>query len=58
MASEESMKKLKHDIDIYSNAEPTAKKTEDDGVTSRGNRDFMKGIQEEIQDVDFENDEE
>ena len=54
MAAEEGMKKLKHDIDIYSDATTiTKKKDEEEGITARGNRDLMKGIQEEIQDVEF-----
>lgn len=56
MAAEENMKKLKHDIDIYSNTTTITNK-KDDGVISRGSRDFMKGIQEEIQDVDFKDEE-
>ena len=29
------------------------KKKDEDGITARGNRDLMRGIQEEIQDVEF-----
>tara|TARA_Y100000385_G_C12988845_1_gene591873 strand:+ start:583 stop:1185 length:603 start_codon:yes stop_codon:yes gene_type:complete len=53
MAAEEGMKKLKHDIDIYSETTTITKKKEEDTITARGNRDLMRGIQEEIQDVDF-----
>lgn len=54
MAAEEGMKKLKHDIDIYSDATTIVnKKTDEEGTTARGNRDLMRSIQEEIQDVDF-----
>ena len=55
MAAEEGMKKLKHDIDIYSDDTSTtiSKKKEEEGVTVRGNRDLMKDIQSEIQDVEF-----
>jgi len=53
MASEENAKKLKHDIDIYSDTTSVIANQKDDGVTARGNRDFMKNIQEEIQDVEF-----
>ena len=56
MAAEEGMKKLKHDIDIYSETTTITKKTEDDTITARGNRDLMKDIQEEIQDVEFNED--
>lgn len=56
MASEEGIKKLKHDIDIYSQTttitnNPT--KNEDDNVM-RGNRNLMKSIQEEIEDIDYD----
>ena len=57
MASEEGMKKLKHDIDIYSDTSTVTKNTKDDTITTRGNRDFMKGIQKEIHDVDFNEEE-
>ena len=54
MAAEEGMKKLKHDIDIYSDASTIIKKKEEEeGITARGNRDLMKDIQAEIQDVEF-----
>ena len=53
MAAEEGMKKLKHDIDIYSDATTITKKKDEEGIVSRGNRDLMRGIQEEIQDVEF-----
>lgn len=55
MAAEEGMKKLKHDIDIYSDDTSTtiSKKKDEEGVTVRGNRDLMKDIQAEIQDVEF-----
>jgi hypothetical protein len=55
MAAEEGMKKLKHDIDIYSDDTTTtiSKKKDEEGITVRGNRDLMKDIQEEIQDVEF-----
>ena len=58
MAAEEGMKKLKHDIDIYSDDTSTTitKKKDEEGVTVRGNRDLMKDIQEEIQDVEFNED--
>jgi hypothetical protein len=56
MAAEEGMKKLKHDIDIYSETTTITKKKEEDSITARGNRDLMRGIQEEIQDVDFNDD--
>ncbi len=58
MAAEENMKKIKHDIDIYGDSTLTTNKhkDEDDTLTARGNRDFMKSIQEEIQDVEFDND--
>jgi hypothetical protein len=61
MAAEENMKKIKHDIDIYgdSTVTTTKRKDDEDTLTARGNRDFMKSIQEEIQEVDFdENDSE
>jgi len=56
MAAEENMKKIKHDIDIYgdSTVTTTKQKDEEDTLTARGNRDFMKSIQEEIQEVDFD----
>jgi hypothetical protein len=57
MAAEENTKKLKHDIDVYSNMTTITNSKKDEGLTARGNRDFMKGIQEEIQDVDFNDDE-
>jgi len=57
MASEENAKKLKHDIDIYGDNKELSQSKKIDGVVSRGNRDFMKDIQEEIQDVDFDNEE-
>ena len=53
MASEEGMKKLKHDIDIYSDQTTIIKSNNDEAITARGNRDFMKGIQEEMQDIEF-----
>lgn len=54
MAAEEGMKKLKHDIDIYSDSSTIIKKKEEEeGITVRGNRDLMKDIQAEIQDVEF-----
>ena len=54
MAAEEGMKKLKHDIDIYSDSSTIIKKKEEEeGITARGNRDLMKDIQAEIQDVEF-----
>ena len=54
MAAEEGMKKMKHDIDIYGGESTTiTKKKDEDGITARGNRDLMRGIQEEIQDVEF-----
>ncbi len=54
MAAEEGMKKLKHDIDIYSDSNTIIKKKEEEeGITARGNRDLMKDIQAEIQDVEF-----
>ena len=54
MAAEEGMKKLKHDIDIYSDTSTIIKKKEEEeGITARGNRDLMKDIQAEIQDVEF-----
>ena len=54
MAAEEGMKKLKHDIDIYSDSSNIIKKKEEEeGITARGNRDLMKDIQAEIQDVEF-----
>tara|TARA_S200002703_G_scaffold141367_1_gene133204 strand:+ start:554 stop:1156 length:603 start_codon:yes stop_codon:yes gene_type:complete len=53
MAAEEGMKKLKHDIDIYSDNTTIVKKKEEDGITARGNRDLMRDIQAEIQDVEF-----
>ncbi len=54
MAAEEGMKKLKHDIDIYSdNTTIIKKKEEEEGITARGNRDLMRDIQAEIQDVEF-----
>ena len=58
MASEEGMKKLKHDIDIYSDQTTIIKSKDDEAITARGNRDFMKGIQEEMQDIEFNEDEE
>ena len=56
MAAEENMKKIKHDIDIYgdSTISTNKRKDEEDTLTARGNRDFMKSIQEEIQDVEFD----
>ena len=58
MAAEENAKKLKHDIDIYSNT-TTIQHKKDEKITARGNRDFMKGIQEELnsEDVEFDNQE-
>ena len=56
MAAEEGMKKLKHDIDIYIYSDSSTiikKKEEEEGITVRGNRDLMKDIQAEIQDVEF-----
>ena len=58
MASEENAKKLKHDIDIYGDNIEISESKKKDGIVSRGNRDFMKGIQEEIKDVEFDNEEE
>ena len=58
MAAEEGMKKLKHDIDIYSDNSTIIKKNEvEEGITARGNRDLMKDIQAEIQEVEFNEDE-
>jgi len=56
MAAEENTKKLKHDIDVYSNMTTISDSKKDKGQTARGNRDFMKGIQEEIKDIDFNDD--
>jgi hypothetical protein len=58
MAAEENMKKIKHDIDIYGDGtiSSSKKKDEEGAMTARGNRDFMKSIQEEIQEVDFDED--
>ena len=58
MAAEEGMKKLKHDIDIYSDTTTITKNKDEEGITARGNRDLMRGIQEEIQDVEFNDEEE
>ncbi len=59
MAAEENAKKLKHDIDIYSNTTTIQQSKKEEQITARGNRDFMKGIQEELnsEDVDFDNQE-
>ena len=58
MAAEENAKKLKHDIDIYSNT-TTIQQSKKEEITARGNRDFMKGIQEDLnsEDVEFDNQE-
>jgi hypothetical protein len=53
MASEENMKKLKRDIDIYQDGESTSKqKKEESKTTSRGTRNLMMDIQAEISDVE------
>jgi hypothetical protein len=48
MASEENMKKLKRDIDIYSDPQPKIIEAKSVGTVNRGTRNLMKEIQAEI----------
>ena len=51
LATEESMKKLKRDIDIYedtSNGKPKKQISSGNGNIIRGSRDLMREIQEEL----------
>jgi hypothetical protein len=50
MAAEENMKKLKRDIDVYSNptGEQQPKLSSSSGNVVRGTRNLMKEIQEEL----------
>jgi len=55
MAAEENMKKLKRDIDVYSNTmEITSNKKIESGNVSRGTRNLMKDIQAELGNEEFE----
>jgi len=59
MAAEENMKKLKRDIDIYSdetNGEIKSVKKSDSGNISRGTRNLMKEIQAELGNEEPEED--
>lgn len=53
MASEENMKKLKRDIDIYSDSQPKSIEVKSSGNLIRGTRNLMKEIQAEINDEEF-----
>lgn len=64
MASEENMKKLKRDIDIYGDAQPAnVVESKTGGTVNRGTRNLMKEIQAEIhneeptEETDFDSDE-
>jgi hypothetical protein len=48
MASEENMKKLKRDIDIYADPQPTVIESKTVGTVNRGTRNLMKEIQAEL----------
>jgi len=64
MAAEENMKKLKRDIDIYSNTGAIEiKEIKGQGTVNRGTRNLMKEIQaelgneeEKLDDTDFDSD--
>lgn len=63
VAIEENAKKISRDIDVYSNGSSNKSKTKKQGVRSRGTKELMKALQEtikeeEIEDVEFDNDEE
>ena len=63
MAAEENMKKLKRDIDIYSDPLPKTIEAKPIGTINRGTRNLMKEIQaeltneEDIEETDFDSDE-
>jgi hypothetical protein len=48
MASEENMKKLKRDIDIYADPQPKVIEAKSAGTINRGTRNLMKEIQAEL----------
>ena len=59
MAAEENMKKLKRDIDIYSDQQPKVIESKTHATINRGTRNLMKDIQaeignEEIEETDFD----
>jgi hypothetical protein len=59
MAAEENMKKLKRDIDVYSDNVQEAKVISTTSSVSRGTRNLMKDIQaelgnEEVEETDFD----
>jgi hypothetical protein len=54
MAAEENMKKMKRDIDIYSDQGIQQKKIESSGTINRGTRNLMKDIQAELGNVEEE----
>lgn len=61
MASEENMKKLKRDIDIYSDQQPKVIEAKTHATINRGTRNLMKEIQAEIgngeiEETDFDSD--
>jgi len=64
MAAEENMKKLKRDIDIYSDTKPIDVTEVKSGIVNRGTRNLMKEIQAELgneeeqtEETDFDSDE-
>ena len=63
VAIEENAKKISRDIDVYSNGSSNKSTNKKQGVRSRGTKDLMKALQEtikeeEIEDVEYDNDEE
>jgi hypothetical protein len=63
MAAEENMKKLKRDIDIYSDPLPKTIEAKPIGTINRGTRNLMKEIQaelnneEDVEETDFDSEE-
>jgi hypothetical protein len=56
MAAEENMKKLKRDVDVYSDNITIKQNKSDSNTVSRGTRNLMKDIQRELGNEEPEED--